>query len=329
MLIGRGQIRALFALLKGRGGPRAGVKKGQRVRESHSRSGGCKLLPFLFSLTSVLSRSPANCVALILILALTTTGAPALAATAFREMRELTILAPHSLTEPLAEITRLYARRHDTAISLSLGSPLTHVSQIITGEPADLILTDDAAQLQRLEYGGLLDVYSIIPLAESRTALITASPEVARTVRLREDQTLAYQLMLAPGTPAVVIADEKRTALGQVTREQLEEASEWSSLEPFMVRVGDSHEIISQVLHRKRLGVTYLSDARRYKDIHILHLFPPSASKPLLYKGAVVAGENMETAREFLKFLHSSTARAVFERYGFTLPVLEVQGKTS
>ncbi len=66
------------------------------------------------------------------------------------------------------------------------------------------------------------------------------------------------------------------------------------------------------------LGIVYATDAAVSDRVVVVGAFPPDSHEPIVYPAAVVAGSaHAAAARDFLAFLKSPAAAAVFARYGF------------
>jgi molybdate transport system substrate-binding protein len=66
------------------------------------------------------------------------------------------------------------------------------------------------------------------------------------------------------------------------------------------------------------LGIVYATDAKVEPKVKIVGVFPDSSYPPVTYPVALTAGANPAAAR-YLQFLRSTAAKAIFERYGFSV----------
>jgi len=66
------------------------------------------------------------------------------------------------------------------------------------------------------------------------------------------------------------------------------------------------------------LGIVYETDAKVEPNVKIIGNFPPDSHPPIVYPFAATATAKPQAAR-YLGYLRSSAAKAVFERYGFTV----------
>ena len=67
------------------------------------------------------------------------------------------------------------------------------------------------------------------------------------------------------------------------------------------------------------LGIVYATDAAADPEVKIVATFPADSHPPIVYPFAAIADGNAERARKYLEFLQGPSARAVFEKQGFTV----------
>ena len=66
--------------------------------------------------------------------------------------------------------------------------------------------------------------------------------------------------------------------------------------------------------------LVYASDAQASTKVRVVATATDSSHDPIVYPAAVVKGtHNEEAAREFVEYLSSPAARAIFVKHGFTI----------
>jgi molybdate transport system substrate-binding protein len=65
------------------------------------------------------------------------------------------------------------------------------------------------------------------------------------------------------------------------------------------------------------LGIVYATDAKVEPNVKVVGVFPSDATPPIVYPVALTPGARPQAA-QYLSFLRSPTARAIFEAHGFT-----------
>ena len=66
------------------------------------------------------------------------------------------------------------------------------------------------------------------------------------------------------------------------------------------------------------IGIVYETDAKIEPKVKIIGVFPDSSYPPVTYPVAATAASKSEQTPRYLSFLRTSTAKAIFERYGFS-----------
>ena len=228
------------------------------------------------------------------------------------DLPSITVLASSSLSEALIEITREYSRKKHVIVNLQFSTSLEFVEQIEDGASADLFISADPELVKRLKNQGLIDVYSQTNLVENKLALIARSDN---DITFGEDTDLKAFLLENGEKRKLTMADSFHTALGQRSKEILEKLLGDKYYKMPVLYVSNPNWIKEIVVEKNKIGITYFSDTIDNPDIKLLTIIEDA--KPVLYQAAVVAGENMSPAREYLNYIKSDTTKEVFEKYGF------------
>lgn len=236
---------------------------------------------------------------------------------ALRNLPSVTVLAASSLTNVLTELASLYSREHNVTISTSYEASGYLASEIIAGESADIFISAHPQYVTDLKQRGLLDVFNIKDIAHNRLAII-ASPELqARKNISQEEIDNASIFKKLQGRAIPVIADGSESALGIYTEQSLEALGQWDSVQSYAIRAANARRALYLISKGKTLGITYLTDAVNNPEVEILATLPDNLHEPISYQGAVVAGENMDQARNFLHFLTTAQAKTIWRKYQF------------
>ena len=245
------------------------------------------------------------------------TAAPATIAPATAAPTSLTIYAAASLKAALTQVkTRYEAARPGTTLTISTDSSTALETKIEQGAPADVFLSADTANPQKLVdkslaagnltkfAGNLLTV--IVPtgnpagiqtpadLAKSDVKVIAAGDTVPITKYANQ---LVANLAKQPGYPADFVS--KYTA--NVVSKQDNVAAVVTQIE---LGEGDA-------------GIVYVTDARTSTKV-VTVAVPDSANVPATYAGVVVkASANTAAAQAFLTWLAGPDGQAVLAAFGF------------
>jgi molybdate transport system substrate-binding protein len=220
------------------------------------------------------------------------------------------LAAASSLEEVLGQLLIDYAlHRPAVRVRAVFGASDELADQLLGGGAADLFLSADPAQLDRLEVAGLLAGPSRVVLAENRLAAI--APAGGR-VPVRRPADLAR-----PAVARVALADPS-CPLGGYTRSYLEHLGLYDTLLPRAVRADNSRAVLAAVRGGQAdAGLVYASDAAAAEGCRLLFR-ARQAPTPIRYEAAVVRrGRQPEAAAALLAFLTSARSARRFRRCGF------------
>jgi molybdate transport system substrate-binding protein len=230
----------------------------------------------------------------------------------------ITILASSSLTDVMTELTRIYSTKSGYSVAIVLGSPAELVDSIEDGESADFFISEDQAGMTNLKQKGLVDVFTISNLAQNRLVL-AASVKHYLSRYVKENMALERLFSDLNERVLLVMGDPDEVPVGERAKEAITNLGHWKGIEPFIVREGSARKARYLIAKGRSAGITYYTDSFGNPEIKILTEFPEELYSPIIYQGAVVAGLNMPVAREFLEFMKSPEAKAVFSKYGFVV----------
>ena len=86
-------------------------------------------------------------------------------ATGFKNIESITVMAEAPLAIPVAQIASAFTRGRSISVYSNFGESATQSKKIEDGESADLIITSHADLIEQLKTKGLVDIYSISPIA--------------------------------------------------------------------------------------------------------------------------------------------------------------------
>jgi molybdate transport system substrate-binding protein len=93
----------------------------------------------------------------------------------------------------------------------------------------------------------------------------------------------------------------------------------WQQMSKKVMRGASGKNTLYLIRRGNTAGIVYASDALNDDSLEVISLFDESLHEPIIYQGAVVVGENMSYARDFMAFLQSDQAYRIFIKYGFVL----------
>ena len=236
-----------------------------------------------------------------------------------KDLPSVTVLADTSLTLPITQIARNYARQAQVSVSTSFASAKQQSQRIQEGVEANIFISAKPILIRELTNKGLVDVYSQTALARNQLALTTSTSNGVE-LRLSPRMPLANIPSSASGEFFFILGDPEYVSQGTYALEAIRSLKLASQLEPYFLFLRDNTQMQEMLLKHNAYGIMYVSEAKRNKHVRVIDIFPENTHSPIIYEAVVVAGENMPEAREFMQYLSSPAAQKVFESFHF-IPV--------
>jgi len=228
----------------------------------------------------------------------------------------LTVYAASSLTKALHELLPVFTAQSGVRVRASYAATSTLARQIESGAEADVFISADQIWMDYLASRSRIVMATRTDILGNRLVLIVPSDRPV-TVALTPGVDLAGLLgrgRLATGDPAHV-------PVGRYARQALTALGVWSVAEPRLVPAESAIAALALVERGEvPAGIVYESDALVSGRVHVAGVFPAASHDPITYAAAIVAGRDRRVARQFLEFLKSPAAGAVFTRYHFVVP---------
>ncbi|WP_017914206.1 molybdate ABC transporter substrate-binding protein [Xanthomonas sp. SHU 166] len=229
----------------------------------------------------------------------------------------LTVFAAASLKESLDEAASAYQRASGTPVQVSYAASSTLARQVEQGAPADVFVSADQEWMDYLQQRKLIDPALRRDLLGNTLVLVAPAASKAQ-VDLRKPgalfAALGAQGRLAVGQTASVPA-------GKYARAALQALGQWDSVQP---RLAESESVRSALMLVARgeapLGIVYGSDAQAEPKVRVVATFPADSHAPIVYPVAPLrASAQGKAAAEFVRWLGTPPAQAIFRRHGFSL----------
>ena len=228
----------------------------------------------------------------------------------------VTVFAAASLTNSLNEVGALFTQKYKTSFTPSYLSSSTLAKQIENGAPANVFLSADLKWMDYLADKKLIAPATRSNLLGNKLVLIAPATSKIKKVDIAKGFNLAGLLAggkLAMGDPAHVPA-------GIYGKQALETLGAWKSVEGSVARASNVREALLLVERGEApLGIVYATDAAISKKVKVVGVFPENTHPPIVYPAGLVVGHETPEAVQFLAFLMTPQARAVFKKYGFSV----------
>ena len=237
-----------------------------------------------------------------------------LAAATPQSKTEIIVSAAISMKDALDEATQLWAGVNpNVSVKTNYGASGTLEIQIEQGAPVDVFLSAAPKQMNALEAKGLLLEGTRKDLLRNEVVLIVPVGS-SLPISSFQDLTRADVKHVALGEPTVVPA-------GQYAKEVLTNLGIYDAVNSKAVLAKDVRQVLTYVeTENVDAGIVYATDALSSQKVKVVARAPENSHSPVIYPVAAMKNsKNPTAAREFINFLSGPPARAVFQKYGFTL----------
>lgn len=229
----------------------------------------------------------------------------------------LTVFAAASLKTALDAAGSVWQASTSGELAISYAASSALARQIEQGAPADVFFSADRDWMSYLAERNLITPGSTRELLENEMVLIAPADSKTKAV-IAKDFPLASLL----GEGRLAMADVKSVPAGKYGKAALESLGIWSSVESRIAQAENVRGALKLVATGEApLGIVYKTDAIAEATVKIIGTFPADSHPPIIYPVAVIATSQHAGAAEFVKFLQSATAQAIFVEQGFTVRI--------
>jgi molybdate transport system substrate-binding protein len=222
---------------------------------------------------------------------------------------ELMVYAAASLEPPLVELRPAMEAAAGARVLLNVGASDALARQILAARAADLFLSADGLQVDRLEAAGLVAAGSRRAFLSNRLVVVVpASSPIS-----------SWEEVVREGGVRLAVADPEGVPAGRYAKAWLEAHGWWSHLAPGAVPAADARAALAAVESgAAQAGVVYRTDAALSRRVRVIHEVGPDDGPRILYVGAALAGRpGIDRAGRALECLEGPEARAAFAARGF------------
>ena len=227
----------------------------------------------------------------------------------------LRVFAAASLQGTLDTIASRYTARTGQPVSITYAGTPTLARQLLTGAPADVVISADALWMDTLGAAGAIDTGSRFDVAGNRLVVIAprgAPRRVALTAEALGD---------ALDDGRLAVADTVSVPAGRYARASLAALGLWDTVQGRLAEADDVRGALAFVARGEApLGIVYATDARAESRVRVVAQLPARTHPPISYPAAGVSRGDRASASRFLAWLAGADARAQFARAGFTSP---------
>ncbi len=175
----------------------------------------------------------------------------------------------------------------------------------------DAFLSAGSKPMDQLEAEGLLRQQSRADLLRNSLVLIAPGGSELRGFEGLKGESVH---LIALGDPASVPA-------GQYGKQTLEALHLYNEVQSKIVLGKDVRQVLTYVeTGNADAGLVYATDVQGSRRVQVIAVAPENKHEPIVYPVAEIKNSRSPSeAHDFLAFLRSPAARAIFERHGFKM----------
>jgi molybdate transport system substrate-binding protein len=216
----------------------------------------------------------------------------------------LLVAAAVSLQQALQAIA--YTQANQT-ISYNFAASGALQQQIEQGAPVDVFISASQKQMTALQEKGLLETQK--NLLTNQLVLIAPKQSTLKD----------FQQLAQPEVNRISIGEPRSVPAGQYATEVFKNLGILDQVQSKFVLGNNVKSVLTAVeTGDVDAGIVYLTDAKSSDKVNIIATAKEELHSPIRYPIAVLkSSKSPDAAKQYVEFLQSPAARAVFEKYGF------------
>lgn len=228
--------------------------------------------------------------------------------------QQITVSAAASLTDAFKELApKFEASKPGATVRFNFAASGVLLQQITQGAPVDVFASADQETMNRGVEQKLIDTDTRRNFATNSLVLIEPARDGVGIKTLQD--------LNGPAVKKIAVGKVATVPVGRYTKQALDAASLWTTLEPKFVQADSVRQVLDYVGRGEvEAGFVYRTDAAVMAD-KVKIVLSPEGNTPVSYPVAVVADSKQKAvAKDFVSFLATDAAQQVLAKYGFGKP---------
>jgi molybdate transport system substrate-binding protein len=232
---------------------------------------------------------------------------------ALAQDKSLIVFAAASMKNALDDIDAAYTAKTGVKVVASYAASSALAKQIEQGAPADIFASADTDWMDYATAKKTINEPTRVNLLGNSIVLIAPKDSKIDNVAIGP----GFDLAKLVGDGKIATADVKSVPVGKYAKASLGKLGAWTAAEPKFAMTENVRAALALVARGEAvLGIVYSTDAQVEPGVKIVGTFPADSHPAIIYPVAATATAKPEVA-DYLAFLRSSAAKAIFEKYGF------------
>ena len=238
----------------------------------------------------------------------------ALAGAQARAQDTLMVFAAASLKNVLDDINVAFTQATGVHVTASYEASSALANQIEQGAPADIFISADTRWMDYANEKKLINPNTRVNLLGNKLVLIAPATSKLDNIPIGQ----GFDIARLAGDGRIAVADVQAVPAGLYAKAALESLGAWPAIEPKLAQAANVRATLSFVARGETpIGIVYATDAQIEPKVKIIGVFPAGSYPPVTYPAAATATAKPAAVR-YLEFLRTPTAKAIFEKYGFS-----------
>jgi molybdate transport system substrate-binding protein len=232
---------------------------------------------------------------------------------ALAQHKTLTVFAAASMKNAIEDIDAAWTAKTGVKVVASYAASSALAKQIEQGAPADIFASADT---DWMDYAiGKKNINQPTRTSLLGNTIVLIAPKDSKV----DNVTIGpgFDLSKLAGDGKIATGDVKAVPVGKYAKAALEKLGAWDAAEPKFAMAESVRAALTLVSRGEAaLGIVYSTDAKVDPGVKIVGTFPADSHPAIIYPVAATTTAKAEAA-DYLAFLRSPAAKAIFEKYGF------------
>jgi molybdate transport system substrate-binding protein len=227
---------------------------------------------------------------------------------------ELVVYAATSTRAALQSIEAAYASDHKLDLIFNFGSSGDLSKQIVAAAKADVFLSADEKEMDKIEQANLIASGSRRPLLSNQLVVVEPAGAPSIFTAPFEPAQLA-----GAGVQRLSLGNVESVPAGRYAKAWLEKTGVWKDVADRVLPGVDVRAALAAVESAgAQAAIVYRTDAVTSRKVRVVFTVPLDQGPKISYPIAALAGRPAEKeARALVDFLASPRGRSAFEKFGF------------
>lgn len=234
---------------------------------------------------------------------------------------QITVFAAASLKNALDDTNAAFAKATGVKVTVSYAASSALAKQIEQGAPADIFISADLQWMDYLGERKLIKPDTRFNLLGNKLVLIAPAASRIGNVSIGP----GFDIAKLAGSGRIAVADVNAVPAGRYARAALEKLGAWAKAEPKLAQAENVRATLAFVARDEApIGIVYETDAKVEPKVKVVGAFPDDSYPPVIYPVAATAITAKQSVSQYLHFLRTPAAKAIFEKYGFSFLIRPV-----